>query len=493
MSDFQCDTSSPSVIKAIKVNFDVSGGAFNPDCPLLILAQMCETENVVLGTPAGTATPLLPVQVFNDEDELFGGRCEASLAVKRVRALNRNAKIWVQPLPNVGTLDKWDVQFGADLPVLTATIKQLLVAGEVYTVAVNPGDTAGDVAAKFQSEINADAGAGYSARSFAGGLLTITATTPGIASAFNVRNEYCRFNITPTIGCDITNSTPAAGAPDIEEALALLGNDCFCDVVMPYADPAALLAFREWLCEQWASCSDCYTRGYGFAGNESYADEIATSLSVNSPHMMLIGATDFDEQPATLLSAVAAEIQPQLVNDPYLPVDCVSVRGVTPPDKDEVPPETIIDAAGIDGLTHLQTLADGVTQINVGISSYTYDAGGQRDLRYQNFNLLSIYRESALYLRQRWNQTFTGAAFARDDFIPQPGQKIVNRTILEANVIGWLVDLANEGNINLPEDDDVQVTVDAACCFNVSVAIRPLSPVRCVNFDVDAILKEGAE
>ena len=491
MSDFQCDTSSPSVIKAIKVNFDVRGGAFNPDCPFLILAQMCETDNATLGTVAGTATPLQPVQVFGDEDALFGERCEASLAVKRARAINRNAKIWVQPLPNVGVQDTWHVQFGANLPVTTATIKQLLVAGEVCTVTVNPGNTAADVAAKFETKINSDAGAGYSAVA-TGGLLTIKATTPGIASAFNVRNEYCRFGIAPTIGCDIDNVVPAAGAPDIEEALSLLGNDCFCDAVMPYADPAALIAFREWLCEQWASCSDCYTRGYGFAGNEVYADEIAAALSVNSPHLMMIGATDFDEQPATLMAAVAAEVQPQLVNDPYLPVDCVSVRGLTPPDKDEVPPETIIDAAAIDGLTHLQTLADGTVQINVGVSSYTYDAGGQMDLNYQNFNLLSVYRESALYLRQRWSQTFTGAAFARDDFIPQPGQKIVNRTLLEASVIGWLADLANEGNITLPDDDDVQVTVDASCCFNVSVTIRPLSPVRCVNFDVDAILKAEA-
>ena len=491
MTDFQCDFSTPSVIKAIKVNFDVRGGAFNPDCPFLVLAQMCESDNDVLGTLAGTATPLQPVQVFGNEDALFGERCEASLAVKRARAINRNAKIWVQPLPNVGVNDAWRVQFGADLPVANATIKQLLVAGEVYTVTVNPDDSAADIASKFESEINADAGAGYSAETRSG-VLTITATNPGIASAFKVRNEYCRFNIAPTIGCEIENIRPAAGSPDIEEALASLGNDCFCDVVMPYADPAALIAFREWLCEQWASCSDCYSRGYGFAGNAVYADQISAALAVNSPHMMMIGATNFDEQPATLMSAVAAEIQPQLVNDPYLPVDCVSIRGLTPPDKSEVPPETIIDAAGIDGLTHLQTLADGSVQINVGVSSYTYDTGGQKDLRYQNFNLLSVYRETALYLRQRWNQTFTGAAFARDDFVPLPGQKIVNRTLLEASVVGWLSDLANEGNINLPEDDDVQVSVDAACCFNVSVAIRPLSPVRCVNFGVDAILKEEA-
>ena len=491
MSDLQCDFSAPSVIKSVKVRFNVSGGAFNPDCPILVLAQMCKQDNATLATVAGTATLLQPVQIFGDEDELFGERCEASLAVKRIRALNRNAKIWVQPLPETGSYDRWTVTFGADLPVAVPTVKSLMVGGERYSVTIYPVDTANDVAKAFREEMNDDAGAGWFG-AVSGDVLTIRATTPGIASAFNVRNEYCRFGITPTVGCDLEHTVTASGSPDIEEALDLLGNDCFCDVVMPYSDAASQLAFREWKCEQWAACSDCYTRGYAFAGNQVYADQIASALALNSPHIMTIGATNIDEQPATLLAAVAAEVQPQLVNEPYLPVDCVSIRGVTPPDKEEVPPETIIDAAAIDGLTHLQTLADGTVQINVGVSSYTYDASGSRDLRYQNFNLLAIYRNVALFMRQKWSQTFKGAAFARDDFVPAPGQKIVNRTIMQASVIGWLNDLAGEGNINLPEDGDAQVRVDDSCCFIASIGIRPLAPARCAVFDIDAILKAEA-
>ena len=491
MTDFQCDFSAPTVIKALKFTFDVTGAAFNPDCPILILAQMCERANTVLGTPAGTATPLQPVQVFNDEDELFGERCEASLAVKRIRALNRNAKIWVQPLPETGSYDRWTVTFGADLPVAVPTVKSLMVGGEIYRVTIRPGDTANDVAKAFREEINDDAGAGWFG-AVNGDVLTIRANTPGIASAFNVRNEYCRFGITPTVGCDLVNTVMASGTPDIEEALDLLGNECFCDVVMPYNDIAALIAFREWLCEQWAACSDCYTRGYGFAGNGILADEIADTLATNSPHLMMIGATNFDEQPATLLAAVAAEVQPQLVNDPYKPVDCLSVRGLTPPDKEEVPPETIIDAAAIDGLTHLQTLADGSVQINVGVSSYTYDSGGQADLSYQNFNNLAVYRNAALYLKKCWADDFGDAVSVDDNFIPVAGQEIINPVISEGWGMGKLAEMAGFGWHNPPQEGDWQSSRDERCCLNHNFAIRPLAPSRCVNFNQTAILKGEA-
>ena len=491
MADFQCDFSAPSVIKALKFTFDVTGAAFNPDCPILILAQMCENDNADLGTVAGTATPMLPVQVFSDEDVLFGERCEASLAVKRIRALNRNAKIWVQPLPETGAADEWTVTFGADLPVAVPTVKRIMVGGEEYTTTIYPGDAAVDVADDFADGINGDAGAGWFATS-AGGVLTITANTPGIASAFNVRNEYCRFGITPSVGCDVVNTVRGAGAPDIEAALDSLGEDCFCDVVMPYADAAAQIAFREWLCEQWAACANCYTRGYAFAGNKVYADQIESALALNSPHIMPIGATNFDEQPATLLAAVAAEVQPGLVNDPYKPVDCVSIRGLTPPDKDEVPPSTIIDAAAIDGLTHLQTLADGSVQINVGVSSYTYDAGGQADLSYQNFNLLAVYRNAALFLKRCWQEDFGDAVSVADDFVPVAGQKIVNPVISEAWGMGKLQEMADLGWHNPPQDGDWQSGRDERCCLNHSFAIRPLAPSRCINFNQTAILKEEA-
>ncbi len=490
MADFQCDFSAPSVIKAMKFTFDVTGAAFNPDCPILVLAQMCNTPLPLIGALAGTAAPLQPVQVFNDEDELFGSRCEAALAVKRIRALNRNAKIWVQPLPPTGTRDTWTVTFGADLPVDVPTLKQIMVAGEIYTVGITPSDAAQDVAQKFADAINADAGAGYVAS--AGSALTITAINPGIASAFNVRNEYCRYGITPSVGCDVANTVPGAGAPDIEAALDALGEDCFCDVVMPYADAAAQVAFREWLCEQWAACADCYTRGYTFAGNKVYADQIASAVALNGPHILTIGATDFDEQPATLLAAVAAEVQPGLVNDPYKPVDCVSVRGLTPPDKDEVPPSTIIDAAAIDGLTHLQTLADGSVQINVGVSSYTYDAGGQADLSYRNFNLLAVYRNAALFLKKCWQEDFGDAVSVADDFLPVAGQKIINPVISEAWGMGKLQEMADFGWHNPPRDGDWQSSRDERCCLNHSFAIRPLAPSRCVNFNQTAILKGEA-
>lgn len=487
MADFQCDLSAPSVIKNIKVTFDVRGGAFNPECPILIMAQMCQSDNATLGTVAGTATPLQPVQVFGDEDELFGERCEASLMVKRARGVSRNADIWVLPLPETGTAHVQRDDFGPLPP--QATVIQRMIGGELYTVSYVPGMTRDDVAAAFAEEINADPNAGFHAAS-SGRILTVTANWPGSSGVFGYRNEYCRFGITPGMDSTITVATQGDGAPDIEAAFAAIGEDCFCDIVVPYPEAIAHFAARNGLCEAWAACSRCYSRGY-VAATGTLAQQVARSAAMNSPHALMAGLSDFDEQPATLMAAVAAAVHIGLENNPYLPVDCVTIPGVTPPDKNEVPPESIIDTAAIDGLTHLQTLADGTVQINTGVSTYTRDNGGQLDLRYQNFNLLSVYRQVALYLSSRWSQTFDGYAFARPDYPVQPGQKVITQGLAEATIVGWLNELATvQGVINLPLDGDVQTRVDENCCFIHSITVRPLAPARCSTFDINAILKD---
>lgn len=477
----QCDLSAPANLCGVRTYFNPDS-QFASNCDrLLLIGQKLA---------GGTAPANVPVQIFSDEETLFGAGSMLDQMVKSARQVARFSEIWALPLADFGTKASADIAITSTLTA--AATLYLIVNGGVYSVAATPDDTDDDIAAAFAAVID-DAAL---AVSVAGNVLTVEAVNGGeIAGYLDVRTSYNRMRIfeNPNVLFGVTLTAPA-GVPDLAAALDGLGMEAFTFIAQPYHDGASMAAFKTYLCSTWAPMDRRRAEGYTAIDADPTVSQ-AIAATMNSGLVKLFHREGFLRPEYATTAAVAALGQSRLSScrDPLAvsePLHGQVINGEMPPDFGDVAALNDLDTLVGYGLSPLGIGPDGRVNLAAFRTTYLTDDAGVPDFSLRGGNVIPQLRFVAKYLEDRIWGTYAGYSLRSDDFQPRPGQKVVTLRMLRAFVQGLGYPLSDLNVIQDPDGFADLVTVSrdplAGSCVNIAVDPTLVEQLCCVNLFINS-------
>lgn len=282
----------------------VNGASIRND-QYAVTAQVLAQKNVIIGTfdedTFTTISENVPLRVYSPED--VGGKTGYGYMLHRLalKAFKPGAvETWIIPQLEGGSdpdQATGSFDFSASAGVQAGTI-YLYIAGDLVRVAVSEDDTADEIGAAVEDEINDDDDLPVTATN-ALGVVTITSKSGGtwgnlITLVVGNENDPYTVELPTGVACTVTNMSGGSGLPDIQDALDALGTgdaqneEFFTNLIHGYgADTATLNAISTY-------------NGIGntFVGN--YKKEIAR------PFRSLVGDTTSGSAGLTAALAFAA-------------------------------------------------------------------------------------------------------------------------------------------------------------------------------------------
>ena len=477
-----------------------AGSPSTGDCCILVYGQMNATGST---SDAGVAEPCFPVQVFGNEDQLFGGDSMLADMVRKVRLVTPGAGIWAVPLEDVGAQSEWTVTISG-APLASAETLNLMIACKKYSYTALTTDTNADIAAGFADVINADGTAPVTAVA-AAGVITITAKHAGeVAGAIDIRTTYRCSGIyaSANITLDIVQTTVGSGTPDVACALANTQCSSCSWVAYPYNDLASLNLVVDQFdgaTGRWNAIQQSY--GHVFSAiNMTPATAIAQGNLLNSPHLSMPNLYGTPTQSYIVTAVVTAIAARHLCSAPELsrPLQGIELPCVCAPEQE--------DACANDCATQNQFLHNGVavlgngpgctTQIVRLITTYQQNAFGADDDSCLDVQTLAQLQYILRYMRNRMETVFPRHALKDDDGFIASGSYTATPAILQGYVAAWAVELRN---LNVIEDVDqfiesIQVDRCPSDPTAVDIIIKPdlVNQLRIVRLLVNFFLEDSS-
>lgn len=255
----------------------------------------------------------------------------------------------------------------------------LMIAGQEIKVGVASGDAAADVAAAAQTAIAANTSLPFTATVNAG-VVTLTAKNKGtVASSLDLRHSYYTGQFLPAgIGCSFSQTTPGATDPDLDDVWAVLGDEHYNVIVTPYTDASNLGKANTELVDRWGPMRAI--EGVAFAAsNVSHSNLLTLGDSLNSPHLCVVGAFGSPTPTYEVAAAVAGIVAFYGNADPARPFQYLPVAGVLAPKETDRFTANENNLLLFDGISTLQTAADGTVQIQRLVTTYQTNAAGAAD------------------------------------------------------------------------------------------------------------------
>jgi len=325
------------------------------------------------------------------------------------------------------------------------------LAGNRIVVGVNKNDTAAVVAANIAAAVNADTNALVSA-SVAGAAVTFTAKNKGtlgndLTLLINHRgvsaNEY-----TPT-GLTLTPTMFEGGAvdPNVGLALALLGDEPFEYIGLPYNDAANLDAIGVEMNDvtgRWSYARQLY--GHVYSAKRGTLSEITTfGKTRNDQHVTVFGVATAKPHPVFIeMAAELARIAVFINADPARPTQTGALVGILPApagkDFNWSERQSLLNA----GIATTYTVA-GAVRIERAITTYQKNAWGQADVSYLDSETM---HQSAYVLRRLRNaitSKYGRHKLANDGTRFGAGQAIVTPSVIKGELLSEYRKLEDEG------------------------------------------------
>lgn len=205
------------------------------------------------------------------------------------------------------------------------------VEDERIVIATAAGQTATSVATALAAAINAVDTLPVTAAA-AAGVITLTARHKGeVGNGYHLSVARRTGDSIP-LGLTVTTQTMSGGAtnPDIDDALDVIGNEWFTDLVVPWDDATTLLKLAAWLTERFKAMAKLDAHAYvGHRGN--YAALVAKGGLTNCPHISGIGAQGSPSAPHKWAASLAGIAAFHLTNDPSRQLRSLVMTGIEAP------------------------------------------------------------------------------------------------------------------------------------------------------------------
>jgi phage tail sheath gpL-like len=320
-----------------------------------------------------------------------------------------------------------------------AGIVSLYVAGQRVQVPVAAGGTAAAVATAIAAAIGAGSSLPVTAAA-AAGVVTLTARHKGLQGndidlRLNHRGPMGGETTPAGLTIAIAAMANGAGAPDLVDAFAVLGDTEYDFVGLSYTDTASLDAVKEEWDDQtgrWAWSRQVY--GHVFAARRGTVGELSAFGSArNDPHISIMGYSGSPTPPWEWAAAVAAQAAKSLRVDPARPLQTLPLIGVLAP----VLPATRQERQVLlfDGIATHMVGADGTVMIERLATTYQLNAWGQPDPSYLDVETLATLTYVIRRLRQAITQKFGRHKLASDGTRFGAGQAIVTPAIIRAELV----------------------------------------------------------
>lgn len=389
---------------------------YESNARLLLIGQM-DTVN-------GTATPGEPVQIVSSPEGMFGSQ---SMLFGMYEKARRNApfqEIWALPLAddNAGVKATATITCQNVPQPYTATVGVWIGKTRVQTV-MYPNDTEATLAARLHGVIQATPGLPCtSAYTPTQDVITLSAFHKGVQGN-TIRLEVDYYGGEGPASAKVfalTQFTGGSGDPDITTALATLGDDEFDWIACPYSDAVNLAAVSSFLngsSGRWSPIQQLYghyiTAKYDTAGNLS-----TFGLTMNDPHITILGAYKYQSPSWELVGALGGRIAAHLQDAPELsrPLQTLQLIDILPPkakaDRFDI---TTRQTLYYDGISACHVSKHNTVHIDRIITTYRTNAWGSPDASWLDLNTLAQNMYAIRYLKAKVSGTWGRAALADEN------------------------------------------------------------------------------
>lgn len=338
--------------------------------------------------------------------------------------------------------------------VATATgVISLYIAGMRVQLTVTPSDTANEIATALAARINAKPGMPVTA-TVAAAVITLTAKNLGaLGNGIDVRLNYqgsAGGEATPSgLSLVIGAMSGGSGAPELDDALANLGDTTYDFIVNPYTDTTSLDAVKVFLDDatgRWSYNQLLYGHSYGCVTG-TYGALTAAGEGRNNPHETLLGVYGSPTPSYVWAAAMVGALAPALRNDPGRPTQTLSVSGVLAPAPESRFQWNERNNLLFSGISTFTVADDGSVQLENTITTYQHNSYGVEDDSYLQVETMYLLMFVTRYMKTQITSKFPRMKLAANGTRFAPGQAIVTPNIIRAELIAQYTTLETGGYV----------------------------------------------
>lgn len=401
-----------------------------------------------------TASEINQVTLINSEayaTSIGGPGSMLSAMVNTWRAIDPMGELWALPLQNTtGSVATGSITFGGT--AAEGGLINLYIAGTRIRVNVVTGDDGAAIASAVTAAVNAAVELPVVA-TVSEAVVTLSCKWTGVSGndlqlSINYRgaaaDEFTPAGVTTTINA----MSNGVGAPDLTAALAVLGDEPFEFICIPWTDTASLDAVKDLMNDtagRWSYLKQDYGHVYS-AKRGTVGELVALGIVPNNQHLTISGLEQKAPQPFWLWAAAyTARTAVFISNDVSRPTQTGELNGIMPA------------ATGRFTKLERQLLLNngiatsyyegGSVRIERAITTYRVNNYGQADNSYLDSETLHQSAYIINFLKTRITSKYGRHKLANDGTRFSAGQAIVTPAVIRGELIAAYAELESMGHV----------------------------------------------
>jgi len=425
-------------VPGVYVEFDNSlANNAAPNFKILVVGQRLAAGTVAEGVPTRVTSPA-------QAEEYFGRGSMLAEQLIALFAANQWMNITAIALDEAaaGVVATGTITI-AGTATSTGTLA-LYVAGKQVNVAVTATDDATAIAAAIAAAITADTTLPVTAAA-ALGVVTLTARWKGeTGNDIDVRTGYYGEQLPKGITCTIVDMASGTTNPDLDTAIAVMGDEWYNWIVCPFTDTANLVKLETELDSRWGPTRQIGARAFtAFRGN--HADTVTHGDARNNPHVTCMG-TNIAPQPPYIWAAVNAVIAAASLSiDPARPLQTLKLPYIMAPAIETRWTDAERNLLLFDGIASYKVGSDGSVMIERQITMYQVNAADIADDSYLDITVPETLEQIRFEQRQLFSSKYPRHKLAEDDARIGAGQSVMQPKLGKAELLALYRSQENKG------------------------------------------------
>lgn len=412
---------------------------------------------LIIGQQLDSATQAANVPFLASSAATVGGVCGYGSQVHSMMAAylknDAGAKIYVLPLADSDALVAATGKITLTSAASDSGTLSLYVGGTRVQIAVLSTDAIAVVAAALAAAINAKTALPVTATASAG-VVTVKAKNKGaLGNKIDMRLNYqgsAGGEATPEgLGISITPMTGGTGVPDLDTALANLGDKAFDFIIHSYTDTTSLDAVKELLSDnvgRWSYASQLYGHSLSVLSG-TYGELTAAGERRNNQHESIIGIYDSPSPPWVWAAGCYGAMAGSLRNDPGRPVQTLQVTGVLAPPLSSRFSMTERNNLLYSGISSTTVSDDDTVMLENVITTYQKNSYGDADDSYLEIETLFLLMYVTRFLRGVITSKYARMKLVANGTRFASGSAIVTPNTIRAELIAQYTALEYAGYV----------------------------------------------
>ena len=322
----------------------------------------------------------------------------------------------------------------------------LYIGGIKIPVLVTEDDTPAEIATAITAAITAEALSPVSAvvNDTTAEQVDLTAKNKGVeANDVDIRINYADDDVTPeNLTLTITAMASGAQNPDVSEITAILPDNQYNVVVMPWTDPTNRGLLETELAARFGPLDQ--NDGVAFMAKRGTVGELETyGNGGNSPHVTCMGMAG-PSSPYEWSAAYAGASAKALQIDPARPLQVLPIVGISAPSDSELFSWTERNMLLTDGIATYKSVV-GQVQIERAITMYQLNGAGASDISYLNVNTMFTLSFIRYDFRNTILRKYPRHKLADDGTRFGPGQPIMTPKLGKAEAVAMFASWEDRG------------------------------------------------